>query len=248
MLTIKNLTHRFPDGTLGLDDVNLSITKGELVVLTGKNGSGKTVLAKHCNGLLVPTSGEVIFEGLSVRRNLRLVRQRVGLVFQNANSQFVGQTVADDVEFGPRNLKLPNEEIQKRVEAALESTGLLGLRNARPYTLSGGEKRRLAIAGVLAMEPSLVILDEPFSSLDYPGVKQVLEQVVRIHGEGKTLVIITHELEKVLGHATRLVIMERGRICGDGAPDLMLDRVEEYGVRKPCVPDTGIGGITWLTS
>jgi biotin transport system ATP-binding protein len=246
MLRIADLCHTFPDGTKALDNVNLAVEPGELVVLSGRNGSGKSVLVRHCNGLLVPTSGEVRFEGKSVRHNLLWVRQRVGMVFQNADSQIIGQTVRDDIAFGPANLRLPNDEIEKRVESALASTGLAGLRNARPHTLSGGEKRRLAIASVLAMHPTLVIFDEPFSNLDYPGVRQVLEQIVRIHGEGRTIILVTHELEKVLAHATRLIIMEKGRITIDGAPSGVIGRVEEFGVRKPRIGEAGVAELSWL--
>ncbi len=247
MIAARELSHRFRDGKLALDRVNLSIKEGELVLLAGRNGSGKTVLAKHFNGLLIPTSGEILFEGVPVRKNLLHVRQRVGIVFQNPDSQIVGQTVEEDVAFGPRNLRLPNDEIARRVDEALESTGLTGSRDARPYNLSGGEKRRLAIASVLAMKPSLLVLDEPFSNLDYPAVRQVLGRIVRLHAEGKTIVLITHELEKALAHATRLVVMENGAIRCDGEPAAVLDRVEEFGIRKPRVTARGIGELTWLT-
>jgi biotin transport system ATP-binding protein len=246
MLEIRNLSQRFPNGRLALDRVNLSIRDGEFVLLAGRNGSGKTVLVKHFNGLLAPTGGDVLVDGMPVRKNMLRVRQRVGIVFQNPDSQIVGQTVEEDVAFGPRNLRLPGDEIARRVDAALESTGLSGLRNARPHTLSGGEKRRLAIASVLAMEPALLVFDEPFSNLDYPGIRQVLSQVVRLHEEGKTIVLVTHELEKVLAHATRLVVMDSGTIVCNGAPSEIVDHVEEYGVRKPRVTSAGIGELTWL--
>jgi biotin transport system ATP-binding protein len=246
MLKVANVSHKFPDGTIGIDNASLSVEKGEFVVLSGRNGSGKTVLAKHFNGLLFPSSGDVFFDGKPVRKHLPWVRQRVGFVFQNSDSQIVGQTVEDDIAFGPRNLRLTNDEIDARVETALESTGLVSLRHARPYTLSGGEKRRLAIASVLAMGPSLIVLDEPFSNLDYPGVRQVLAHIVRIHGEGTTIVLITHELEKSLAHASRLVVMDRGTIRFDGAPVEIIDRVEEYGIKKPHLTGSGIGGLSWL--
>jgi biotin transport system ATP-binding protein len=246
MLKIENLTHRFPDGTFGIENVTVNVNKGEFIVLTGKNGSGKTVLAKHCNGLLTPSGGAVFFEDRQVSKNLTWVRQRVGMVFQNPDTQLIGQTVEDDIGFGPRNLRLHVDEIRRRVETVLEKTGLASLRYSRPHTLSGGEKRRLAIASVLAMEPSLIILDEPFSNLDYPGVTQVLNQVVGLNRDGKTLIVITHELEKVLAHATRLLIMDRGRLVCDGRPDEILWRVEEFGVRKPVLTSAGVRGLSWL--
>jgi biotin transport system ATP-binding protein len=246
MIAFESASHVFAGGTVGIADVTLEIAKGEFVVIAGRNGSGKSVLVRHMNGLLSPTSGRVLFDDVPVRSRPVHVRQNVGMVFQNPDSQTVGQTVEDDVAFGPRNLRLSNDEIAARVETAIDETGLAEHRHARPHTLSAGEKRRLAIAAVLAMRPSVVVFDEPFSNLDYPGVRMVLEEVMRLHCEGKTIVLITHELDRVLAHATRLIVMDRGRIACDGTPERVLGRVEEFGVRRPRATDGGIGELTWL--
>jgi len=233
LLETIDLTHRFPDGTRGIREVNLSIDTGEFILLAGRNGSGKTVLMRHLNGLLKPTSGKVLLYGQPLSENLFLARQKVGLVFQEPDNQFVGQTVEEDVAFGPENLGLTNYEIWERVARALEITGLTGIAGRNPHLLSGGEKRKLAIAGVLAMEPDVVILDEPFAGLDYPGVKQICKQILKLHESGNTIMVLTHEIEKMFAHATRMVIMEEGRIARDGKPFDFIDDLEEFGLRKP---------------
>jgi energy-coupling factor transporter ATP-binding protein EcfA2 len=244
LLDVRSLTHRFSDGVLGLDQVSFAVDAGELILLAGRNGSGKTLLMKHLNGLLVP--GEVLLEGRPITKDLAEARRRIGLVFQDADSQIVGQTVRDDVAFGPRNLRLEPAEVERRTSEVLRTVGLEAIADRPPQLLSGGEKRRLGIAGVLAMEPDLIILDEPFSALDYPGVVQVLEEIVRLHDAGQTLIIITHEIEKILGHATRLLVMESGRLTADGEPCALLDCLEPHGIRRPFVDGRGVGGVTWL--
>jgi biotin transport system ATP-binding protein len=248
LLEILNLTHVFPDGTVGVKDINLSIEEGEFVVLAGRNGSGKTVLARHFNGLLIPTEGKVLLEGEPITKNLVYARKRIGYIFQDSDSQVVGQTVEEDVAFGPENLKLPREEVDNRVKGALKAVGLTHLANAGPHRLSGGEKRRLAVAGVLAMKPKIIVFDEPFAGLDYPGVIQVLNQVVSLHKAGHTIVVITHDLEKIIAHASRLIIMEKGCIVRDGSPEQLVhgDDVEQFGIKLPHGKDGSIGSMTWL--
>ncbi len=246
IIAIENLQHRFSNGTLGLDQINLNIEAGAFVVVAGPNGSGKTTLIRHLNGLLQPTSGRVFVEGVSVQKDLLRARRLVGMMFQDADSQIVGETVRDDVAFGPENLRLDVDQINARVSAALEAVGLKDYANRRPHMLSGGEKRRLAIAGILAMEPKVIVFDEPFASLDYPGVKQVLKQILALHQGGHTILVITHDLEKVLAHADRLVIMQNGKIVKDGAPAEILGDIETYGVRAPCASHLGMEVRSWL--
>lgn len=248
LLEVRKLSHRFADGTFGLRDVSFTVDRGELVVLAGRNGSGKTILMKHLNGLLTPTSGEVLLEGRPVRDDLLAARQAIGLVFQDPDNQIVGQTVGDDVSFGPENLRLPAEEIGRRTREAIEAVGLQELVEHQPHLLSGGEKRRLVIADVLAMQPTVLILDEPFSGLDFPGTKQALTEILRLHRHAHTLIVITHEVEKILAHATRLIIMEAGRIVEDGKPAALIERLERYGVRPPNLDGRGLSGVTWLNS
>lgn len=247
VIEIRNLTHRFPDGTVGLDDVSLSVPQGRFVVVAGANGSGKTTLLRHLNGLLLPQEGTVRVMGESVPDNPRRARQIVGMVFQDPDSQIVGETVYDDAAFGPENLSLPRDEIRRRVAAALEAVGLAHRADHRPHVLSGGEKRRLAIAGVLAMNPDILVFDEPFSNLDYPGVRQVLGRIVALHRQGRTILVTTHELEKVVPEADRLVIMQHGRIVRDGPPSQLLKEVEQYGIREPIASRVGLELRSWLS-
>jgi biotin transport system ATP-binding protein len=247
ILETIRLTKRFENGFLALQDVNFTLHSGEFTVLAGANGSGKTVLARHFNGLLLPSQGEVLIEGVPVRRNLRETRKQVGLVFQDSDSQIVGETVADDVAFGPENLGLAAHEVNIRVREALAAVGLTELAGCRPRRLSGGQKRKLVIAGVLAMRPKIIVLDEPFTGLDYPGVVQVLSQLLQLHREGYTLLVITHELEKVLAHATRMVVMHAGKIVLDGKPVELLSRVEDYGIKRPYGEGRPVETLTWLS-
>jgi len=243
IIEIENLSHRFSDGTIGLDSISLRIRKGEFALITGRNGSGKTTLLRHLNGLLLPTSGTVRLAGISVSQDLVRARQMAGMVFQDADSQIVGETVADDVAFGPENLCLDRAEIKRRVALALEAVELTAFADHQPYKLSGGEKRRLAIAGVLAMKPSVLIFDEPFSNLDYPGVGSVLRQILSLHGTGHTILLTTHDLEKVIAYSDRLIVMEKGKIVRDGDPDKVLSGIESLGVRAPCA---GMKTVSWL--
>jgi len=246
ILQIENLRHRFSDGTFGIDGITLSIQKGEFVIIAGANGCGETTLLRHFNGLLMPYQGSVIVDGISAAENPIHARQKVGMVFQDADSQIVGETVYEDVAFGPENLCLDRAEVRRRVKTALEAVGLEKFADRRPHLLSGGEKRRVAIAGILAMESEIFIFDEPFSNLDYPGVQQVLEQILRLHQKGHTIVLTTHDLEKVLSHANRLVIMQKGKIVRDGKPETVVKGSDIFGVREPFASRQGLKLTSWL--
>ena len=246
IIEIENLSHRYADGTLGIDNINLNIREGSFVVIAGLNGSGKTTLLRHLNGLLLPTDGVVRLGGIDLAQNLLRARQFVGMMFQDADSQIVGETVYDDVAFGPENLRLDRRQIQSKVELALRAVGLSALAHQRPHLLSGGEKRRLAIAGILAMEPRVIVFDEPFSNLDYPGVKQILSHILALHRSGHTILATTHDLEKIIAHADRLILMHGGKIVKDGRPADIVADVETYGVRKPCSMRLGLEADSWL--
>jgi biotin transport system ATP-binding protein len=248
IIKIEKLSHRYEDGSYGLHSVSLQVDKGAFVVIAGANGSGKTTLLRHLNGLLAPTAGSVEIDGQSVRSNPARARRLVGMMFQDAASQIIGDTVGEDVAFGPENLHLEREEIDRRVQRALSRVGLADFVGQRPHLLSGGEKRRLAIAAILAMQPSVVVFDEPFTSLDYPGTGQVLSQMVSLQQTGHTILVTTHELEKVLAHADRLMIMHEGRLVRDGAPSAVLADAESFGVRNPVSVKrrTGIQALSWL--
>ena len=246
IIEIENLSHRFVDGTHGLKNINLTIEEGTFVVIAGPNGSGKSTLLRHLNGLLLPTTGMVRVAGIPVPENLTIARQMVGMAFQDADSQIVGETVSDDVAFGPENLCLDRREVTRRVARALDLVNLLKLKNQKPHLLSGGEKRRLAIAGILAMEPKVLVFDEPFSSLDYPGIKQVLEQIVSLQQTGHTILVAAHDLEKVMAHTDRLVIMNHGKVVKDGSPDQLIGELEAFGIRQPCAYRLGGEVQSWL--
>ncbi len=247
IIQTSHLCHCFADGTQGLNDVTLSFNEGEFTVVTGANGSGKTTLLRHLNGLLFPGSGTVTVGGRSVKKDPLAARQQVGMVFQDADSQIVGETVYDDAAFGPENLALERRQINQRVKQALAAVDLCGFENKSPHHLSGGEKRRLAIAGVLAMAPRVLLMDEPFSNLDYPATCRVLDQILDLHQNGHTIIITTHDLEKVVAHAQRLVVMEKGRVVKDGIPAEVIGGIERYGIRPPCSVQLGRGIRPWVS-
>jgi biotin transport system ATP-binding protein len=220
-----------------LDGLSLDIFEGECLLIAGSNGSGKTILMRILAGLLEADSGEILFRGEPSEKAGDALRRSVGLVFQDAEAQIIGETVEEDIAFGPRNLRLPKDEVRRRVEVALNRLGLNEKRDWPPRRLSGGEKRRLAVAGIIAMGGSLVIMDEPFANLDWPGVEQVLSVIRGLKAEGRTLIILTHELEKVLPLADRIAILDEGKIRDQGSPGELLDRLKpEYGVRDPRLP------------
>jgi biotin transport system ATP-binding protein len=246
IIEIENLSHQFEDGSYGVKDVSISIQEGSFVIIAGPNGSGKTTLMRHLNGLLLPTAGSLKLAGVPVSQDVVKARQFVGMMFQDADSQIVGETVYEDVAFGPENLCLERSEIKRRVALALNTAGLIDNSDQRPHLLSGGEKRRLAIAGILAMNPRVIVFDEPFASLDYPGVQQVLRHILELHESGRTILMVTHDLEKVIAHADRLVVMQSGQIVKDGPPAAILTQVEKFGVRQPCDARLGMELRSWL--
>lgn len=247
LFRIDALVKRFPDGTEALSGVSCEIREKECLVIAGSNGSGKTLLMRTLVGLVKPSSGAVYFRGMDVASNGERVRRSIGLVFQDADAQIVGETVDEDAAFGPRNLRLPAAAVKQRVDEALEATGLSAKRSSPPRRLSGGEKRRLAVAGVLAMGCEAVIMDEPFANLDWPGVEQVLRTIVDLKKNGKTVIVLSHELEKVLAHADRLIILDKGNIRDDGSPLSVLTRgVAAYGIRDPRHRYERVEDCTWL--
>ncbi|MFW5726971.1 MAG: energy-coupling factor ABC transporter ATP-binding protein [Spirochaetota bacterium] len=245
-IEVSDLKHSFRDGTNALNGIDLRVKKGEFVLCVGRNGSGKTVFSRHLNALYLPTSGSVKINGQSTNENPQYARRTVGLVFQDADSQIVGQTVRQDIAFGPQNLRLSAEEVKRRVTHALQTLDLEKLVDHRPHQLSGGEKRRLAIASVMAMEPEVVVFDEPFSNLDFPGVQSVLQHVVDLHRGGHTVLLVTHDIEKAAAHADRMLVFDNGRIALDDSPAKLLPEVHRYGIRPPRLAGEDISELTWL--
>jgi biotin transport system ATP-binding protein len=248
LFRLAKLCHRFADGQEGLFNIDLSIKEGDFLVLAGKNGSGKTLLAKHCLGLSRPSSGEILFRGQSLRNSLSQARREVGFVFEQAEAQVIGQSVMEDVCFGPANLRLAPAEIERRAAAALAAVGLGWARERLCDSLSGGERRRLAIAGILAMEANCLILDEPFANLDAEAVREVVGCLIGLHQAGKTIVVLTHELEKILGEANRLVVMGDGKILFDGKPEgFPPAEYEKAGLMNPFRSYQSVRDLTWKT-
>ncbi len=246
MIEFKNLTFFFEKGTKVLNDVDLAINSGDCLLLAGPNGSGKTVLMKHCNGLLKQQSGKVLYRGRSVHSQLKTVRQRIGIAFQNSDTQFVGQTVREDIAFGPENLGWDKERVENAVYKSAEFLHITHLLDNYPHFLSGGEKKRAAIAGIIAMDPECIIMDEPFAGLDYQGVCDVTKEIKKLKDSGHTLVIITHDIEKALALSSRMVIMNEGRIVYDGRPVINKRLYHDNGLRIPYGKQRSIGSCTWL--
>ncbi len=220
-----------------LSNVTLDIKDGEWVALLGSNGSGKSTLAKHLNALLIPTQGDCVVYGMSTAdtRNIPAIRRLVSMMFQNPENQIVGTVVEEDAAFGPENQGLSPEKIAQRVEDALSVTGLLHKRRSPTYTLSGGEKQRLAVAGALAMDSSCLVLDEPTAMLDPEGRGQLLDVLRQLHRRGKTLISITHRLEEIV-YCDRAIVLSRGTVAWEGpVSDLFLsvEKIERWGLYTP---------------
>lgn len=232
MIEFRDLVHRYGDSP-AVDGVSLTIDDGEFVVLTGPNGSGKTTLVRHCNGLLEPHAGEVLIDGRPVGEDLVAARTAVGMTFQHARDGFVAATVGADVAFGPENLGLPREEIDRRVADALGTVGMADRADERISSLSGGERRRVSIAGALAMDPDHLVLDEPFAGLDWPARQAVKGRIANLSESGTGIVLVTHDLQNVHELADRVVCLQDGRVALDAPPDEALDSLPALGVRDP---------------
>lgn len=234
-LRFEQVHYRYPNGHEALRGVSFEITHGEKAALVGVNGAGKSTLLLHTNGLLLPASGRVVLGGMTLtRKTLPLVRQSVGLVFQDPDNQLFMPTVEEDVAFGPANMGLTPGEIEQRVAEALEAVGAAHLRKASPNQLSGGQKKSVSIATALSMQPSVLVMDEPTSNLDPRARRQTIDLIRRF---SHTTLIATHDMELVLDLCTRMLVMKDGRIVADGATESLfndLDLLEECGLEQPC--------------
>lgn len=224
--------------TRAVDEVSLEIQPGDFIAVLGHNGSGKSTLAKHMNAILYPTEGIVWVDGRDTSQQEQVwdIRQTAGMVFQNPDNQIIGQVVEEDVGFGPENMGIPTKEIWERVEESLKAVGMYQYRKHSPNKLSGGQKQRVSIAGVLAMHPKCIVLDEPTAMLDPNGRKEVIRAVRALNQvEGVTVILITHYMEEVI-YADRVYVMDQGRIQMQGTPKEIFSKVEELQALRLDVP------------
>lgn len=224
--------------TRAVDDVNIDISQGDFVAILGHNGSGKSTLAKHLNAILYPTEGTVWVDGKNTvdEKELWNIRQEAGMVFQNPDNQIIGQVVEEDVGFGPENMGIPTKEIWERVEESLKAVGMYKYRKHSPNKLSGGQKQRVSIAGVLAMHPKCIVLDEPTAMLDPKGRKEVIRDVRALNEvEGVTVILITHYMEEII-HADKVYVMDEGKIAMQGTPREIFTQVDKLKELRLDVP------------
>ena len=224
MIETRALWHRYGE-RVALRDVSVMIPDGQFVVLVGPNGSGKSTLVRHFNGLLQPSDGEVRVNGRSVQADLVAARTSVGMVFQNPRDQLVAATVGDDVAFGPENLGLSRADIDRRVANALKTVRMSDRHDERVVTLSGGERARVAIAGALAMEPSHLVLDEPFTGLDCEARHSVIDHLEQLADRGTAIIVVTHDPQHVGALVNRVIILDNGRVTLDGPVPSCEDRL-----------------------
>ena len=221
MLEVKNIKYSYTKDYQALKGVSLKVEKGEMVALLGKNGAGKSTLFLHLNGIYEPDEGQVFIDGEELKydkKSLLKFRQKVGIVFQNPDDQIFAPTVEEDVAFGPLNLKLPMEEVQKRVTESLARVGMSGFEKKAPHHLSGGQKKRVAIAGILAMKPEIMVLDEPTAGLDPQGVRGLSKLLKELNEEGITIIISTHEVDLVPNYAKKVFVLVDGLLVAEGTP------------------------------
>ncbi len=224
--------------TRAVDEVNIDVKPGQFIAILGHNGSGKSTLAKHFNALLYPTEGEVVVDGMNTRDSNKLwdIRQEAGMIFQNPDNQIIGQVVEEDVGFGPENMGVPTEEIWERVDESLRAVNMLEFRKSSPNHLSGGQKQRVSIAGVIAMHPKCIIMDEPTAMLDPNGRKDVIRAARALNSvEGITVILITHYMEEVI-YADKVFVMDKGHIEMQGTPKEIFSQVDKLKELRLGVP------------
>lgn len=242
-IEVKDLVYRYSkeqgDDNLcpAIDHVSIEIKRGEYIAIAGSNGSGKSTLARCLNGLLLPTEGEILVDGMDTNDDDLIwdIRKKIGMVFQNPDNQIVSSMVEDEVAFGPENIGIENPELRKRVDNALKSVGMYEYRNREAHKLSGGQKQRIAIAGAVAMRPDCIVFDEPTAMLDPKGRSQVMKVIRELNDQGITIILITHFMEEV-AEADRVLVMKSGKLLADSEPeDVFADTnlIESAGLEIP---------------
>jgi len=260
IIQIENMSFTYPDGTSALNKINMEILEGERAAIIGPNGAGKSTLFSHFNGILQPTSGLIKIDGepASYKRDeLIKIRQKVGMVFQNPDDQLFSPTVEEDVAFGPMNLGLPDDEVEKRVEESLAVVGMNGTERKAPHHLSGGQKKRVAIAGILAMQPEIMVLDEPTTGLDPKGVKQVMDILYDLNQKGMSIIISSHDVEMVTEFANKIFVLHEGEIIKQGTTEDIFndpETLQKAHLRQPkaaallhCLKNNGVNVNIKLT-
>ena len=242
-IEVKDLVYRYSkeqgDDNLcpAIDHVSIEIKRGEYIAIVGSNGSGKSTLARCLNGLLLPTEGKILVDGMDTNDDDLIwdIRKKIGMVFQNPDNQIVSSMVEDEVAFGPENIGIENPELRKRVDNALKSVGMYEYRNREAHKLSGGQKQRIAIAGAVAMRPDCIVFDEPTAMLDPKGRSQVMKVIRELNDQGITIILITHFMEEV-AEADRVLVMKSGKLFADSVPeDVFADTnlIESAGLEIP---------------
>ena len=247
-IEVRGLTHIYSEGlpheSIAIEDVTFKAEAGQLVGIIGHTGSGKSTLMQHLNGLLKPKSGTIVIGETDITADgvvMRDIRRKIGLVFQYPEYQLFEETVAKDVAFGPRNLGLSEEEIDARIEEAVEMVGLdyHAIKNVSPFDLSGGQKRRVAIAGVIAMKPEVLILDEPTAGLNPKAHEDILEMVKTIHrNENNIIFLVSHNMNDIARMSDKVLVMDHGKLVMDGTPEKVFSRGEELKAMGLDVPDS----------
>lgn len=223
-IEVRDLFYSYEDGTQALKGINLDIERNSRVAILGPNGAGKSTLLLHFNALNLPQKGTVRVEGVEAgKQTEKVIRSKVGMVFQDPDDQIFSLTVREDVSFGPQNMGLSGEEIKERVEFALQAVRIGDLAEKAPYQLSYGQKKRVAIAGVLAMSPQIIVLDEPFAYLDPRGKRGLLQILDELACQGKTIVIATHDVDLAAEWADRIVVIKEGRVLAEGDKTILID-------------------------
>lgn len=244
IIETQNLVYKYPDGTKALDDIDFSVEKGSITAILGQNGAGKSTLLLHLNATLKPTNGTVYLEHEPFaydKKGLHHIRRKVGMVFQNPDDQLLAPTVRQDVAFGPKNLKLTDAQIKQRVDEALRLAGMEAYADKPPHFLSGGQKKRVAIAGVIAMKPEIMVLDEPTAGLDPQGCAEIIDILEELNAEGKTIIFSTHDVDLAAKWADEIYVLHEGRIKRHGSPpQIFADHtmISETGLRLPAFMQT----------
>ncbi|HQP08669.1 MAG TPA: ATP-binding cassette domain-containing protein [Anaerolineaceae bacterium] len=228
VIQCREVNFLYPNGVQAIHNISLSIYRGDYIAFVGQNGSGKTTLVKHFNGLLKPSSGSVTVFGEETRdKKVSYLSRKVGYVFQNPDDMLFSSSVADEIAYGPRMLKVDPEQVSAKVESILQELDLKNLRDTHPFALSLGDRQRLAVACALSLDPEVFVFDEPTTGQDFFGSQSIMGLIDELHQKGKTVVIITHDMPIVAEHAQRVIVMNKGEIALEGTPQEVFSQVEK---------------------